>query len=128
MDIFFQDPTAIPLPPKDVRILKLDAEPLPDKQRVRVYLELTPFQKRPNGEVIVRNSSGEELANLSFIQTINPKMEFTVHLRGAEAGGENTVSATVFYLEIDEDEDADEIINLDEKRDIVDEAETTFKI
>ena len=42
MDIFFQDPTDIPLPPEEVRIRELTAEPWPDGRRVRVYVELTP--------------------------------------------------------------------------------------
>lgn len=81
MDIFFSDPTAIPLPPDEVRVKELRAEPWPDKRRVRVYLEITPFQQRPNGNITITDAAGEEVASVSFIETIDPKMEFTIHLR-----------------------------------------------
>ena len=44
MDIFFQDPGAIPLPPDDVKIVELRAEPWPDNRRVKVYLERTGLE------------------------------------------------------------------------------------
>lgn len=97
MDIFFQDPTDIPLPPEEVRIRGLTAEPWSDGRRVRVNLELTPFQKRPNGEINILNDDGEEVSSVSFIETIDPKMQFTMHLRTLETEGEFTVTATVFY-------------------------------
>lgn len=128
MDIIFQDPSAIPLPPNEVRILKLHAEPWPDKQRVRIYLELTPFQKHPSGEITVQNPEGVELATLSIIETIDPKMEFTVHLRGPATEGENLVSATIYYLEAKEHEDADEIPDPTRKKIVVDEGETHFRL
>ncbi|MEN8172069.1 MAG: hypothetical protein ABFS03_04235, partial [Chloroflexota bacterium] len=62
MDIFFTDPNDIPLPPDEVHIRKLSAEPWPDKKRVHVNLEISPFQKRPSGEIILTDSDGEEAA------------------------------------------------------------------
>lgn len=97
MDLFFQDPSAIPLPPAEVRIKDLRAEPWPDGQRVRVFLEITPFQKRPSGEIAIVNEQGDEVASISIIETIVPRMEFTMHLRQAQPGGEYTLTATVFY-------------------------------
>lgn len=100
MDLFFQDPTEVPLPPEEVRIRKLLVEPWPDGKRVRVYLELTPFQKQPNGEISILNNDGEEVATISFIETINPKMQFTMHLRNSETTGNYSVSALVFYSKL----------------------------
>ena len=97
MDIFFQDPTDIPLPPEEVRIRELTAEPWPDGRRVRVYVELTPFQTRPNGEINITNTDEEEVASVSFIETIDPKMQFTLHLRTPETQGEFSVNASIFY-------------------------------
>ncbi len=99
MDIFFADPDAIPLPPKEVRIQKLQAEPYRDGHRVRVILDLTPFQKRPNAEVSIINAEGDEVASASIIETMEPKMEFTLHLRGAEKPGDFTLAVRVFYRE-----------------------------
>jgi hypothetical protein len=82
-----------------VRIKELRAELMPDNRRVRVYLEVTPFQKRPNGEVRISNATGDELASVSIIETMITKMEFTLHLRGAELIGPYTLSAFIAYLQ-----------------------------
>ena len=124
MDIFFTDPTDIPLPPEEVRIRKFLAQPWGDDVRVRVYLELTPFLKRPNGDIVVYNAQGEELANISIIETMDPKMEFTLHLRGAERVGPFSAAARIFYLE---DAPEGEDPPPDQRpRQVVDRAELTF--
>ena len=58
MDIFFRDPSEIPLPPDEVRIRVLHADPYPDGQRVRIHLEVDPFQRRPNADVRITNAPG----------------------------------------------------------------------
>ena len=129
MDIFFQEPGAIPLPPDKVKIIELRAEPWPDNRRVKVSLELTPFLKRPNGEIRLKDIQGNEIANVSIIETIDPKMEFTLHIRGSETKGEYTVSVIIFYL--DELESTDEELVVDptqREKKVVDQAETKFKI
>jgi len=125
MDIFFQDPTAIPLPPQEVRIKSLHAEPWPDNRRVRIILEVTPFQKRPNGEVAISNPLGEEVASVSIIESIVPRMEFTMHLRGEVPAGEYRLSATLFYLpEAESQENPIE----ERQRIVVDERSVVFEI
>ena len=135
MDIFFQDPSDIPLPPEEVRIRQFRAEPWPDHRRVRVYLEITPFQKRPNGEIKITDATGTEVANLSIIETIDPKMDFTVHLRADVLGGVYTASATVYYYEPEppnpegeNGEPENQPAPLPTKIKVVDEAQTTFEI
>jgi len=125
MDIFFQDPTAIPLPPKEVRIKSLQAEPWQDNRRVGVILEVTPFQKRPNGEVNISNPLGEEVASVSIIESIVPRMEFTMHLRGENPAGEYRLSATLYYLlEAEGQENPIE----ERQRMVVDEVSVVFEI
>ena len=97
MDIFFQDPSEIPLPPEEVRILEMRADPYPDGRRVRIYLEVTPFQKRPNAEIAILDPGGEEVAQVSVIETMSRKLEFTMHLRGPQPGGAYTLAARLFY-------------------------------
>ena len=108
MDIFFQDPTDIPLPPEEVRIRELTIEPWPDGRRVRVNLELTPFQNRPNGEISIKNVDGEEVSSVSFIETIDPKMQFNMHLRTLETQGEYSVHAIIFYPILESAEETEE--------------------
>ncbi len=129
MDIFFQDPTAIPLPPDEVRIKALRAEPWQDNRRVGIYLEVTPFQKKPNGEVTITNPQGEVAAQASIIETIVPKMELTMHLRGPIASGAYTVSATIFYVQAPEgDADNPAYFTDPDRRQVVDTMQVVFEI
>jgi hypothetical protein len=129
MDIFFQDPSEIPLPPAEVRIRELKAQPWVDGQRVGVYLEIDPFQKRPNAEISILNDQREEVASVSIIETIDRKMELTMHLRGVKAPGNYTIQATLFYAEQNDDEDNSPESKPDlQTRSIVDRAQTSFNI
>lgn len=129
MDIFFQDPSDIPLPPEEVRIRKFHLEPSPDGQRVRVALELTPFQKRPNGEISITDARGREAAGLSIIETMVPSMAFTMHLRGPDLAGPFTAAATIYYIkEPDEPVENPEPGKDPREQVVVDRAEATFDI
>ncbi len=127
MDIFFTDPSDVPLPPDEVRIRQFKAEPWPDGRRVKIYLEVTPFQKKPSGEVIITDISGQPVATASIIETIAPKMEINMHLRTPEPSGEFSASVVLFYLQEFEEEQDGEIIAPPERM-IVDEAQTSFEI
>lgn len=129
MDIFFTDPSDIPLPPDEVRIRQLQADPWSDGIRLRVYLELTPFQKRPNGEIVVLRSDGQEIASISIIETIDPKMEFTLHLRGIESDSIFNVIASIFYEQSATESEAEPGSSpVSKERKVVDRAETTFSL
>lgn len=129
MEIFFSDPSDIPLPPNEVRIRKFEVSPWPDGRRVRVYLEVTPFQKRPSGKISINNALGDELASINIIETMDPKMEFTLHLRGAKLVGPCTIHASIFYPEEPGDTSSGEEIPYQlRKHDVVDHAETRFNL
>ena len=129
MDIFFQDPTAIPLPPGEVRITDLRAQLLADGRRVKVTLELTPFIKRPNSEVKITNRLHQELASISIIETMSHKMEFTMHLRGAELNPPYTLDAEIFYLEAPPGVDSPEEIPPDlQTKIVVDKRSVVFDV
>ena len=130
MDIFFSDPDDIPLPPEEVRIREFKADPWPDGRRVKIYLEVTPFQKRPSGEVFITDQSGKPVASANIIETIDPKMEINLHLRTSETTGVFNTSVVLFYLadiEEDQPEQGDKPIGPPERM-IVDEAQTSFEI
>ena len=128
MDIFFQDPDAIPLPPKEVRIKEFQVKLRPDKRRVHIYLEITPFQKRPNGEITIYNPQGDEVASASIIETMVPNMELTMHLRGEITPGEYSVQVYIYYLETPEGSEAEAHPPQQQKRIIVDQASQTLQI
>jgi len=100
MDIFFRDPNEIPLPPEEVRLSALKAEPWPDGRRVRIYLEVDPFQKRPSADLIITNAAGDEVARANILETISRKMEINMHLREDKPGGEYNVQAVVYYQKL----------------------------
>ncbi|MBG7610038.1 MAG: hypothetical protein IZT55_04145 [Anaerolineae bacterium] len=98
MDIFFSDPNDVPLPPEDVHIRNFSAEPWPDKHRVRIKLELSPFQKRPSGEIVINNAQSEQVAVANFIETMVADMEINLHLRADDTLGAYQAAVTLFYL------------------------------
>ncbi len=90
------------LPPQAVRILSLRAEPWPENaRRVRIHLDLTPFKERPNVEVRITDAGDQEVASITIIESIEDRMTFTMHIRGETVQGPYTLSARVFYPEID---------------------------
>jgi hypothetical protein len=108
MDMFFADPSEIPLPPDEVRIREVLVEPYPDGRRVRVTLEVDPFQQRPNLDLLALNPAGQRAAGASIIETMTRKMSLTLHIRPAEAG-DYTLNVILFYnsrIEPPEAEDA----------------------
>ena len=129
MDIFFTDPNETPLPPDQVRIRELRAEPSSDGQRVRVYLEVDPFQfdKRPNAELVITGAQGQEVASASVIGSMTRKMELTLHLRGIKGGGQFTLHATLFYSVIQEHPDPEKGVESIENT-VVDTAQATFDL
>jgi hypothetical protein len=99
MDIFFQDPSEVPLPPDEVRIRELRAEPWPDGRRIHVYFEVDPFQRKPSADILIQDEQDEERASVSIIETVTRKMEFNMHIRGEQPQGEMTISAVLFYAD-----------------------------
>ena len=86
MDFFFAEEGLQRATPAETRITSLHAEPYPDAERVRVDLEMTPFQVRPQIEVTLTDAAGEEVATASIVEPMGWKLEFTLHLRGAQNG------------------------------------------
>lgn len=99
MEIFFHDPADIPLPPGEVHIRSFEAQAYPDGRRVRVCLEISPFQKKPSAEIALLTLDGAEAASISIIETIDPRMEMTLHLRGPQVATHYAARAELYYLE-----------------------------
>jgi len=104
LEIFFTDPDEIPLPPQEVRIRDLKVVPYPDGRRVRLRIELTPFQKYPSGEILITDGLGNPIASASFVEAITPKLEMTLHLRSLDPDGQYNIDVTLFYSQEIEDQ------------------------
>ncbi len=93
---FFPEDDLQRMTPEETHITSLTAEPYPDAERVRVNVQITPFQTRPHVEVILTDASGEEVATASIIEPMSWKLEFTMHLRGAR-NSPFKIEARLFY-------------------------------
>ncbi len=85
--------------PEETRILSMEATPYTDGKRVRLNLEITPFQVRPHIEILITNAEGEEVASASIIEPMSWKVELTLHLRDGGAHNPYTAEALLFYPE-----------------------------
>ncbi|HBG75053.1 MAG: hypothetical protein A2X25_04395 [Chloroflexi bacterium GWB2_49_20] len=103
MDFFNIDPDLKRLPPKETRIISLDAKPYEDGRRVHIYLELTPFQQSPYIELNLTDSLGNDAGSASIIEPPRWKHELTMHIKSSK---QNTVefqlTARLFYPEKEE--------------------------
>jgi hypothetical protein len=100
MEFFFPEDNLTRAVPEETKITSLSAQPYPDGRRLRVNIEVTPFQKRPYIEVVLNDSNGEEVASASIVEPMSWKLEFTMHIRG-ELNNPYALSARLYYPEGD---------------------------
>ncbi len=96
MDFFFPEDNLTRAVPEETRITSLTAEAWPDGRRLRVNLEITPFQKRPYIEVSLHDADDDEVASTSIVEPLSWKLEFTMHIRG-ELRNPYTLHARLYY-------------------------------
>lgn len=99
LDLNLVDPSEIPVPPEDVRIRRLEFTPLGDGRRLKVEIDLTPFQQPPSLHMVVEDSRGEEVASTSIIEAMAPRMSFTLHLRQTDPEGVYRAHCSVEYID-----------------------------
>lgn len=105
MDFFFpelsNDGENLPVPPEEMRFLELRAEPVYDDGplRARVYIEVTPFLKRPYIDLVLTGANGGEIASVNIVEPMQRKNVITIHLRGAQTNGQFSLHARLYYPE-----------------------------
>jgi len=99
VDIPLVEPEDVPRPPQDVRLREVAVAPRPDGHRLRVSLRLTPFLERPNVDLEVRDPSGEYLASATIVETTEPDLTLTLHVRPGLTDGSMTLVTSVSYKE-----------------------------
>ena len=98
LDFFLPEDNLNRAVPEETRITSLRAEPYPDRGRVRVNLEVTPFQKRPHIDVTLADSDGLEVAATHLVEPMAWKLEFTLHVRGkSDPAGTYALDARLYY-------------------------------
>ena len=73
----------------------------------------------------ITDLTGKEVAHTSILETMLPKMEFTMHLRQPEPGSEYNVDMCVYYQRMPEPSETAVEIPLPDPM-IVDRQKTTF--
>lgn len=97
MDFFFPEDNLNRMTPEETRITLLTGEAYPDGYRVRVNIQVTPFQRRPHIEVTLKDSAGGEVASTSIVEPMGWKLELTMHLRDEELKNPYTLEAKLYY-------------------------------
>jgi hypothetical protein len=98
MDIHFFDNDQVPQPKDSIRIEDLVITPYPDRRRVHIQINVTPFQERPNLLLVARDDDDAIVSELSIIETMHASMEFTLHIRNVDdPAGVYSLTADLFY-------------------------------
>lgn len=99
------------LPRDEVRIERVAAAPYPDRRRIKVEVEVTPFRERPNLEITITHGDGKIAASSSVISLMQFKTTFHLHLRGLDdPAGEYTVRVMLYYEEVQLPQDVRETV------------------
>ena len=107
-EINFFDSAEAPQPRDAIRVEDLRLEPYSDGRRVKAALQITRFgpTDRPSLNILVRSEEGKEVAAMSVIETIDPNLTLTIHLRGEEVPqGTYEVEVQLYYEEPDRVQD-----------------------
>lgn len=97
MEFFFPENNLQRTPPEETKIISLTAEPYEDGRRVRVNIEMSAFEKRPHLEFTLTDTEDQEISSASFVEPMQWKLEFTMHLRTQPANGPLDLEARLFY-------------------------------
>jgi len=88
-------------PRDEVRIERVTATPYPDRHRVHVEVEVTPFREQPNLEITVSDQSGRTAAATTVVALMAFKAAFNLHLRGVDdPAGTYLVRVQLYYEDV----------------------------
>lgn len=99
MDLHFVDSHEVPLPPEEVRIRSMRAEPHVDGKRITFDLAITPFQEAPDMSIRIQDEQHEEITSADVIGVRDPQLRLTLHVRGPRPIGSLTASVELSYQE-----------------------------
>jgi hypothetical protein len=104
MEFFFTQPDVERLTPTNTRLLDLHAEAYPDGKRLRISMDLTPFQQNPYLELTLFDLAGEAVATTSIIEPVACRIEITLHIRKPSSitGGVYNLVATLSFPDLGE--------------------------
>jgi hypothetical protein len=93
---FFQiDPNVERMLPADTRLLNVRAELYSDGKRLKVGLDLTPFQQKPYLDLVLTDASGEIITTTSIVEPVNWNLELNLHIRKSSTSDNGVYKLTV---------------------------------
>ena len=131
MDPFFKEPDANAQPPENIRFTNFVVEPYKDGQRVKLHIEITPFQENPNIEIEIFGQDEKLVSSMSLVEIIENKFDLTLHLRDAILDTDFQIIALIFYTDLSHyevKEDGEPANKGKPENKIVDKIEKQFKI
>jgi hypothetical protein len=104
MEFFLTDPNIERTLPADTRLINLRAEPYSEGRRLKVTLDLTPFQQKPYLDLALTDFSGELIAATSIVEPITCRLELNLHIRkvGEAQDGPYKLTAIISYPDLGE--------------------------
>jgi hypothetical protein len=75
----------------------VEVEPNSDGQRLKVSLQVAPFQVRPSIDLTVTNDQGKVVASSSIVEATETKMSVTLHLRDRSSEPRYRLAALLLY-------------------------------
>jgi hypothetical protein len=97
MEFFFPEDNLKRTSPEETKIISLTAKPYEDGWRVRINIETSAFEERPQLEFTLTDTENQEISTASFVEPMQWKLEFTMHLRTKPADGPLSLEARLFY-------------------------------
>ena len=94
------DTSEPPVPPEEVKIRKVITETYQDRRRLKISLELTPFQASPDIEVLVTDGEHKAVASTSIIAAVENNLVFTMHLPEQTPSTDCLLNVEVLYSEL----------------------------
>lgn len=93
----YEDPIREPRDREEVRFNQIGLYMYEDGRRFMVGFDLTPFKERPSIRVFAEDESGNEVASLTIIETLQTNFNLTMHLPEESKQEEYDVSAFLYY-------------------------------
>lgn len=89
---------------EEIHFRQIKVVPAGDGSRVRVYLEVDPFRRRPSIELRLLNPDGKLVASAEIVEAISPRMELNLHIRQAGSHGQYVLEAVLYFFDLSEAE------------------------
>lgn len=104
MEFFLANPNIERLPPVNTCLVDLCAEPYPAGKRLRIALDLPPFQQKPYLDLILTDLNGKVVAKTSIGEPVMAIHELTLHIpnRSKTASGVNNLRVNLSFPDLGE--------------------------